>query len=201
MRVKTILAGVLVILLMACTKMPQESVELSKEVGAGLQTQHQSQINFVNLYFSFNRKRLDEMMERGMGRYFGMLLADDSTTLNRSQLADVAKDVIMMNKKNNAAKEELEKARIFFIKKLNENYAMLRQANSSVTKLLKSAATAKKVKSESYNEHSNASGEKIDMNKMFSELDSFVLKNGEESGKPIKLVEKLESLLDGGGNQ
>lgn len=196
MRINVFLMGMFVVLLTACTKIPQESVNLSNEVGAGLQKQHQSQIDLVNLYFSFNRKRLDEMMERGMDRYFGTLFLNDSATLNKSQLADMVKDIIMLNKKNNAAKEELEKARIFFIKKLNENYAMLRQANSSVTKLLKSSATTKKGKSESYSKSPKVYGEPVDMNKMFSELDDFVLKNGEESGESIRLVEKLEHLLN-----
>ena len=108
----------------------------------------------------------------------------------------IATDVVDLNAKNNAAKEELEKARVLLIKKLNENFLALNQANSSITGLLQSAVTVKEARSEAFQSLSKATEGKIDLDKVFSELDTFVLKGGEEAGKAIKLVAKLKVLLN-----
>ena len=72
---------------------------------------------------------------------------------------------------------------------------MLNQANSSVTGLLQSAVTVKEARSEAFKSLSKAIGGKIDLDKVFSELDEFILKGGEEAGKTIKLVDKLKALF------
>lgn len=194
-RVNSFLLVAFLSLLSACATIPQESVDLSSGIGIGLQKQYQSQIDLINLHFAIKRKSLDKAMSRAIDRYFESLTPSGSITLNRTQLSDVATDVMLLNKKNNAAKEELEKARVLLIKKLNENYLILNQANSSVTGLLQSAVTVKEARSEAYKKLSETTGGKIDLDKMFSELDDFVSKGGEEAGKTIKLVDKLESLL------
>lgn len=194
-RIKTFILVTFVSLLSACATIPQESVDLSSGVGVGLQKQHQSQIDLVNLHFSIKRKSLDEAMSRALDSYFKALTPSGSITLNRNQLGDVAADVISLSEKNNVAKEELEKVRVLLIKKLNENYLILNQANSSVTGLLQSAVTVKEARSEAYKKLSEATGGKIDLDKVFSELDDFVLKGGEEAGKAIKLVDKLEPVF------
>ncbi len=108
----------------------------------------------------------------------------------------MADDVILINRKNNAAKEELEKARVYLIGKLSENYSILNQANAPVTNLLQSAVTNKEARSETYEKLSRATAGNINLNNIFAELDDFVERNGEKSGKAINLVEKLESALD-----
>jgi hypothetical protein len=194
-RIKTFVLVSFLSLLAACATIPQESVDLSSEVGIGLQKQHQSQIDLVNLHFSIKRKSLDAAMSRALDTYFETLAPSGSITLNRAQLGDVADDVMSLSEKNNAAKEELEEARVLLSKKLNENYLILNQANSSVTGLLQSAVTVKEARSEAYKKLSESTGGKIDLGKIFSELDDFVLKGGEEAGKAIKLADKLESIL------
>ena len=194
-RIKTFVFVAFLLLLAACATIPQESVDLSSEVGVGLQKQHQSQVDLVNLHFSIKRKSLDEAMIRALDTYFETIASSGSITLNRAQLGNVADDVMSLSEKNNAAKEELEKARLLLIRKLNENYLILNQANSSVTGLLQSAVTVKEARSEAYRKLSASTGGKIDLDKMFSELDDFILKGGEEAGKAIQLADKLESIL------
>jgi hypothetical protein len=180
----------------ACATIPQESVYLSNEVGIGLKQQHQSQIDLINLYFSAKRKNLDEALNGAISQYFKTLTPSGSITLNRPQLGDVASDVMLLNQKNNIAKEELEQARLFLIKSLNDNYLVLNQANSSVTGLLQSAVEVKNANSDVYKKLSDSTNGNIDLEKIFSELDEFVIKGGESSGKGIKLVAKLETLLE-----
>jgi len=194
-KMKSIMLVLFVSLLTACATIPQESVDLSIEVGIGLKKQHQSQIDLVNLHFAIKRKGLDEAMMRALDKYFETLTPAGTITLDKTQLSDVAADVMDLSAKNNAAKEELEKARVLLIKKLDENYLALNQANSSITGLLQSAVTVKKARSEAFQSLSKATDGKIDLDKAFAELDEFILKGGEEAGKTIKLVDKLKALF------
>jgi len=165
------------LLLSACVTIPQESVGLSNEVGVGLQKQHQSQIDLINLHFAINRKSLDEAMSRAIDSYFEELTSNGSSgsiTLNKTQLAAVATDVMCLNNKNNAAKEKLEQARVLLIKKLNANYLILNQANSSITGLLQSVVTVENEKSEVYKKISESIDGKIDLDKVFSEIDDCI---------------------------
>ena len=50
--IKLFLIVLIVPLLGACATIPQESVDLSTEVGIGLKKQHESQVDLVNLHFS-----------------------------------------------------------------------------------------------------------------------------------------------------
>ena len=167
------------LLLSACVTIPQESVSLSNEVGVGLQKQHQSQIDLINLYFAINRKSLDEALSRAIDKYFDTLMTcnggSGSITLNKTRLDGVARDVMFLNDQNNAAKEELEQERVLLIKKFNANYLILNQANSSITGLLQSAVTAENEKSEVYKKISESIDGKIDLDKEFSEIADFIL--------------------------
>jgi hypothetical protein len=194
-KIKSFVRVLFVLLLSACATIPQESVDLSSEVGVGLKKQYQSQIDLVNLHFAIKRKSIDKAMEKALDKYFEALTPSGTITLNKNQLGDVATDVMDLSAKNNAAKEELEKARVLIIKKLDENYLTLNQANSSITGLLQSAVTVKEARSEAFQSLSKATSGEIDLDKAFAELDEFILKGGEEAGKTIKLVDKLKSIL------
>ena len=189
-------AVVLLFFFSSCATIPQESVNLSSEVGVGLQKQHQSQVELVNLYFAEKRKRLDEAMSRAMNSYFEALTPSGSITLSRDQLRDVASDVIEISNKNNAAKEELEKVRVLLIKKLDENYLILNQAQASITGLLQSAVQVERAQSEAYEKLSVATSGSIDLDKIFNELDDFVLKGGEKAEEAMSFMEKVKSILN-----
>lgn len=195
-KIKFIVFILVVFLFSACATIPQESVDLSTELGAGIQKQYQSQIDLINLHFSIKRKALDEALDKAIKKYFEGLTPSGTVELNRNQLQDVADDVMKLNAKNNEAKEELEETRILLIKKLNENYLALNLANSSITGLLQSAVTVKEARSEAFQSLSKATEGKIDLDKVFNELDDFVLKGGKDAGETIKLVDKIKTLFN-----
>ncbi len=68
-KIKTHIFALIIVLLTACATIPQESVKLSSEVGIGLQKQHQSQIDLINLHFSIKRNHLDETMAKALNHY------------------------------------------------------------------------------------------------------------------------------------
>jgi hypothetical protein len=197
---KSIMLVLLIMLVTSCATIPQKSVSVSREIGIGIKKQHQAQIDLVNLHFDIKRKELDQAMLRALQKYFQILLPAGTITLNKNQLADVASDVMDLNEKNNAAKEELEKARVLLIAEIEDNYLALNQANSSITRLLQSAVTIKGARSEAFESVSAASGGKLDLDKVFAEVDEFVLKGGQEAGKTINLIDNLKTLFDKSDN-
>ena len=193
---KAIAIFVILVTISACATVPQESVSLSSELGVGIKKQHEAQVNFLNLYFESKRKELDAALQRAIGSYFSTIAPAGSVTLTSSQLDDVAKDVIALNKKNNAAQEALEKVRIDLVSKLEENYLTLNQANSTITGLLQSAVSVKEATNKSIQLVSSATGGKIKLDKVLSEIDSFVVKGGLEAGKTIDLNAKIQDLIN-----
>ena len=194
--IQTFILLAFVSLLTACSAtIPQESVDLSREVGIGLRKQYQAQVDLVNLHFSIRQERLDKAMSRAIDTHFGSLMAKDSIELNRAQMKAVAEDVLLYHKDNNSAKAELEKARLLLIKKLNGNYLKLNQANASITNLLQSAVDIQEATTESYKKLSDDIGGIIDLDEIFSALDDFVLKDGKEADNLIELTKKLEDIL------
>jgi hypothetical protein len=177
-----------------CASVPPESVTLSSEVGAGIKKQHQAQVNLINLYFEAKRKDLDAAFQRALNTYFSAIAPTGSVTLTKTQLDDVAKDAISLSLKNAQAKESLEKVRIDLLSKLDENYLTLNQANSTVTGLLQSVVSTKEAANRSMQLISTTTGGRIQLDKVFEEIDSFVLRGGSEAGKAINLIEKIRNI-------
>lgn len=193
---KAIAIFVILATVSACATVPQESVSLSSELGAEIKKQHEAQVSFLNLYFEAKRKELDAALQRALTAYFLTIAPTGSVTLTTRQLDDVAKDVIELNKKNNTAKEALEKVRVDLVSKLEENYLTLNQANSTITGLLQSAVSVKEATNKSIQLVSSATGGRIKLDKVFSEIDSFVVKGGLEAGRAIDLNEKIQGLIN-----
>ncbi len=186
-KIKSIMLVLFTLLLPACTNIPEESVSLSSEVGAGLKKQHQFQVELVNLYFDSKRKELDETMLKELDKYFNTLAPTGELKLNKDQFMDVLADAKEFNIKYNSAKNELEKARVLLIKKLDEDYLALNQANSSITEILKSSAPEKDTGAEVSHSPSETSAVKINLEKALAEVDGFTLEDGKEDEQSIMI--------------
>lgn len=178
--------------LSACATIPSESVSLSSELGNGIRRQNDAQIKLVNIYFESKRKDLDTALRRAIETYFSQIAATGSITLTTEQLKDVSEDIISFNTKNTTAKESLEKVRLDLVSEIQNNYLTLNQANASITGLLQSAVSVNESTDKSIQLVSSATDGKIDFNAIFNEINSFVLKGGEEAGKAIDLSKKIE---------
>ncbi|WP_441253845.1 hypothetical protein [Aeromonas sp. A600556] len=189
-----VIAVVFMIGVGGCASVPPESVTLSSEVGAGIKKQQQAQVGFLNLYFEAKRKDLDAAFQRALNTYFSTIAPSGSVTLTKTQLDDVAKDVIDLSRKNAQAKESLEKVRIALLTKLDENYQTLNQANSTVTGLLQSVVSTKEAANKSIQLINTTTDGRIQLDKVFAEIDSFVVKGGSEAGKAIDLIEKITNI-------
>ena len=191
-----VLAILCVLLVSACATIPPESAYLSSQIGANLQRQYEIQVDLVNLHFAIKRQDLDKAMEKAVNAYFDGLTPSGSVELTRRQLTDVSEDVNDLTARNNAAKEELEKARMAIIRKLNANYLALSHANASITGLLQSAVKSREAQTSSLQAVSNLTGKDINLDEIFQELDQFILKGGEQAAHSFHLVNQIERLLN-----
>ncbi|ENY73709.1 lipoprotein [Aeromonas diversa CDC 2478-85] len=196
MKILKLCAIALVTCVSACATIPPESVSLSSELGTGIKKQSDAQISLLNLYFESKRKELDEALQRAIASYFSTIAPSGDVTLTTSQLMDVSKDIIALNSKNDSTKEALEKVRIDLVSTIQDNYLILNQANSTITGLLQSAVSVKDSTNKSIQLVSSATGGKIQLDKIFSEIDSFVQKGGVEAGKAIDINNKIQSLIN-----
>jgi len=184
-KIKSIAMILFILLLSACTSIPQESVDLSSEVGIGLKKQHQLQVELVNLYFDSREKELDEAMVKELEKYFDTLAPTGELKLNRAQFMDVLADTKDFNAKYNSTKQELEKARMLLIKNLEENYLALDQANSSITELLQASAAPKDMGARMTPPSSEATTGEIDLEKTLAEISRFTLEESEADEESV----------------
>jgi len=178
-KIKSIAMTLFILSLSACTSIPQESVDLSSEVGIGLKKQHQLQVELVNLYFDSREKELDETMVKELEKYFDTLAPTGELKLNRAQFMDMLADTKDFNAKYNSTKQELEKARMLLIKNLEENYLALDQANSSITELLQASAAPKDMGARMTPPSSEATTGEINLEKTLAEISRFTLEESE----------------------
>lgn len=178
-----------------CATIPSESVKLSTELGSGVMKQYVAEINLLNIYFELKRKELDDALQKAIKKYLVTITPKDSITLTSEQLADISKDILVLNEKNNIAKEGLEKVRIELTSKIHENYLILFQANATITSLLQSAISVKEATDKSVQLISTTTEGNIQIDKIFPEIDAYVLKGGYESGKIIEINDKIKSLI------
>jgi len=187
---------ILGVLFSGCASIPKESVTLSMEVGNGIKKQYESQISLVNLYFSTKREKIDLALEKSIEKYFEVIMPKDKIELSKIQLKNILDDINSKNKKHNLAKEELEKARIFLIEKLTEEYLVLNRANLAISGLLQSAVNVDEARSTTFSRISDITKEKINLNKVFAKLDELILDMGEDSTKLTEFLKKVEEILN-----
>jgi len=110
------------------------------------------------------------------------------------QLEDISGDVVALVEKSNAAKAELEKIRIKIIKDLETNYLNINSGITTVSGLLQSAVSVKEASSEAYSKLNAATGGAIDLEQIFTSLDSIVADAGDNIESAEATLQKLEAL-------
>lgn len=186
---------IIIAVITGCATIPSESIKLSAELGDGIFKQHRAEIKLLNIYFELKRKELDNTLQKSLSTYLAGLIVKEEITLTAEQLIDISKDILAYNEKSNRAKENLEKVRVDLISQIEENYLTLSKANSTITSLLQSAVSVKEATDKSIQLISTTSDGKIQIDKIFSEIDSFVKKGGYESEKIIELGEKIGNII------
>lgn len=195
--------GLLVILvafaLGGCASVPKESVELSKEVGKGIDESQRSYTGLLNIYFASKKQQVDQWIENEyLPEYLsniqaGLKKAGRPTTLSSQQLRDVLRDVIVERDQKHT---DLENTRLLLLTQSNEHYTLLSQGNAGVTGLLQSMVNVKEATSSATQTIKTASGGKVDLEQIEKKFNDYLKKAGAASGKTTNLYETIKSELE-----
>lgn len=188
-----LIAFLITVLLSSCATVPDESVALSRELGAGITKQYQAEIDLINMHFALKRNQLDESLRHSMRTYFSALTPSDSITLTRSQFSDISEYVLTLNKRYKSENESLEQLRLLLLKKLHENYLALDRANASITALLQSDTDVRHAAGEAVSHLSGAVNQHINLNSILTKVDRVTTNIGDKSAQLNNLIDSLSN--------
>lgn len=187
-----------------CAAVPKESVDLSTKIGNGISESRRSHLNLLNLYFSTKRSYLDRWIAE---EYTPKFLANVQGNLKKAGLPETLtpqqqKDVVVtIIKERDAWQAELEKTRVYIYEYLDGHYETLALANEGVTALLRSAVSVKDATGKLTETLSNATGGKVDLDKIEKSFDAHLLKAGEVAGNATNFYDEVTSAIKSQGGK
>lgn len=191
-----LLIALLIALSQGCSTIPLESVDLSKEVGSGIVESKRSYDALVSAFFADKRRQVTAWAQ---GEYLTTLLQNifatpgQAQTLTPAQLRDVLTLVLA---EQEAKLADLDQTRALIQAKSDEHYAILRQANASITGLLQSAVKVRESTSGVFATLKEQSGGKIDLAELESKFNDYLKKAGAASSKATSFLESAKALTE-----
>ena len=191
-----LLVAFVVLTLQACSTIPPESVDLSKEVGTGITESKRSYDVLVTAFFADKRQ---QVISWARGDYLEALLKNISNqpgapqTFSPSQLRDVLGIVLA---EQEAKLTDLDRTRALVQSKSDDHYALLSQANASVTALLQSAVKVREASSGAFKSIKDQSGGKVDLAELEGKFNEYLKKAGAASSKATSLLEAAKGLSE-----
>ena len=187
----------LLLLVSGCATIPQDSVQLSQEIGKGVKGQYLSQVQLVNHYFSQRRVQLNATLEKSIEAYFKTIIGQkEEVTLERNQLQDVSTDIRRRIEIHEKSLEELDSSRVFLLAKLEENYVEISKANSAITGLLQSSIAVENAKADAYAKIYTATDGKIDIAGALKEADEVIAEHGGQTDIALELLIKIKEFIE-----
>ena len=139
-----------VLIISGCANIPQESVTLSQEIGAGIKSIHESNVRLVNQYFASKKIEIESYQEKALERFFNEIAAATAVPgappLGARELFKMKQEIDRINAEASKYIAALETSRNMTLEKLQANYSILIAANGSVTGILQSAVDLDKAR-------------------------------------------------------
>lgn len=183
-----------------CTNIPPQSVELNQQVSAGINSIHESNINFVNQYFSVKKTEVDKFEAQALDGFFDALAAassrPDAPKLEKSDFEKIKQQIDRIHAQGNSYRNELERSRLLVVEALQANYNILISANNSVTGILQSAVDIEQARSDGLSDINTLSKGKINLTTLDSKISQSLEKMGTTSGNAIGVFNAVQSLLN-----
>ena len=179
-----------------CSTIPAESIELSRDIGSGITESKRSYDALATAFFADKRQ---QVISWARGEYLETLLRNIATqpgapqTFTPAQLRDIL-DVVL--KEQQAKLSDLDRTRALVQSKSDEHYALLSQANASVTGLLQSAVKVTESKSAAFKSIKEQSAGKVDLAELEGKFDEYLRKAGAASDKATSFIEAAKSLTN-----
>ena len=186
------------LLIVGCASIPKESVDLNNVVAQGIQENHRVQINLLNKYFEQKKNDLNNLI---INEYLPKLISNFQsslkkngmdTTLDSPKIEAILKLVMT---KLDAANRELDKTKVLIQDKIDTNYQLLIQANSSLTNLLQSAANVSLAQSNFNSTIKSMTSESIDLNAIDKSISGYILTIGNDSKSAVDVYENVKNII------
>lgn len=182
-----------------CASIPKESVELSKEVGRGINESQRSYTGLLNAYFASKKQQVDLWIgDEYLPEYLSNIQtalkkAGKPSTLSPQQLKDILQEVIV---KRDLMHTDLENTRLLLLTKSNEHYTLLSQGNAGVTGLLQSMVNVKEATSSATQIIKTGSDGKVDLELIEKKFNDYLKEKGAASAKATNLYDTIKSALE-----
>lgn len=194
---------IVLILVTACAKMPIESVTLTESIIKEGQRMHELNISLLNKMFLEKSAAIDVFINEEYTPAFleNFREAIPPGTDIEKELPGMLEAIIPeINQRRDMMQVALESQRLKLIEKLDQDYKMYEEAANELKNLIESAVKVNEERQKAYEKAANLTGGKIDLNKIETELDNFVMKAGDisdEAGAAISgLDSKINSLIN-----
>ena len=186
------------LLIVGCVSIPKESVDLNNVVAQGIQENHRVQINLLNKYFEQKKNDLNNLI---INEYLPKLISNFQsslkkngmdTTLDSPKIEAILKLVMT---KLDAANRELDKTKVLIQDKIDTNYQLIIQANSSLTNLLQSAANVSLAQSNFNSTIKSMTSESIDLNAIDKSISGYIVSVGNDAKSAVDVYENVKNII------
>jgi hypothetical protein len=188
------------ILVTGCTSIPQESVTLNKEIATGITSIHESNIRFINQYFEVKQAEIDKYETEALDNFFNKIAAattkPNAPPLGVQDLYKIKEKIEQIHSVGTKFKNELNASKDLIIEKLQSEYNLIINANSSITGILQSAVDIDKAKNDGLSKVKELTDGKIDLTDIDLKVNEYLAKFGSSSAQASSLIKSIQELLN-----
>lgn len=188
-----------IVVTVSCAKIPAQSIDLMTAIQNEGERMHNINIMLANTIFKEKRNKIDAFIQNDYTPKF----MDEFTkripqgTDLKTELPNILASIVpTINERRDAMQNALEINRVKVVDKLNTDYQQFKTAGDALKELLESAVKLDEEKKKLLNQASGLTKNKIDFDKLESDLDRFVSDAGDIGNTVNNLNENIDALLN-----
>jgi hypothetical protein len=200
---KNLFLLLIVIAFASCAKIPVQTVALTDAIIDEGKRMHELNIAMLNSMFSEKREKIDMFIK---DEYTPHFLEEFNSRIPagtdyQKEFPGMIQSIIpQITSRRNEMQSALETQRVKLITKLNADYQVFEEAAVELGNLIESAARVNEERNKAFEQVKDLTNNKIDLNQINTEIDSFILKagalGGNVSGNINELNSKMNSLIN-----
>lgn len=184
---------------LSCASIPEETLTLSNAVIAEGERMHKLNISLVNSIFNDKRVKIDDFIKNEWTPAFLEEFQSrvPAGTDYQAEFPDMMEAVMAQTVvRRNTMQSALEKQRVKIITKLNEDYAAYQEAASALHELIESGIKVNEERRKALEKVTTITNGKIDVDKIETELDKFILNAGDVGQSINDLNNSIDSIIN-----
>jgi hypothetical protein len=196
---KKIIYLTFLIALSSCASLPIQTISLTDAIIDEGKRMHEINISLLNKMFDDKREKIDVFIKND---YTPKYLEEFNARIPvgtdyKEEFPDMIQNIIpQINSRRDMMQSALESQRIKLITKLNSDYKSFEEASIELKNLIESAVKVNEERKKAFQQISNMTQNRIDINQIETELDKFIIKSGDVSGNINELNNSINSLLN-----